>query len=487
MQNSAQKRGVTLPLLPDDEFRKERARRHILDFVTYTKPDYEVNWHHKVICEEIDKLVAGETTRLILCMPPRFGKSELISRRLPAYIFGRNPDCRIIACSHHVELAQAMNRDVQRIIDSTEYEELFPATKLFGSNIGSSKKGTYIRNTDIFEIVEHCGMYLAAGVGGSITGRGCDIGVIDDVVKNHEEAASETYRERVWDWYTSTFYSRLEKNAKVLIVMTRWHEDDLVGRLLNLQKSNDAVSKWRVISFPALFEVRDEYSHPRDSRQIGEPLWPGKYSLAEMDEKKAVIGSRDWAGLYQQHPSPAEGAIFLREWWKYWTAMPDPTWFDEIIQSWDCTFKDTKGSDFVVGQVWGKHGADRYLLDQTRGQMAFPATVRAIRNMKLKWPSTGAILIEDTANGPAVISTLKQEIQGIIPVNPQGGKAVRAHAVTAQIESGNVYIPSPEVCAWVGDYIEEHAAFPNAENDDQVDSTSQALTRLRDKKQARWV
>jgi predicted phage terminase large subunit-like protein len=160
-------------------------------------------------------------------------------------------------------------------------------------------------------------------------------------------------------------------------------------------------------------------------------------------------------------------------------------WFEEIIQSWDCTFKDTKGTDYVVGQVWGRKGADRYLLDQVRDKMAFPATVRAIKNMKDKWPQSKRILIEDTANGPAVISTLKHDIPGIVPVNPSGGKVVRAQAVTAQIESGNVYIPSQETCSWVGDYIEEFAAFPNGKHDDQVDSTTQALCYM-DMKRGGW-
>jgi predicted phage terminase large subunit-like protein len=477
-----------LPLLSDDEYRIERARRHLLDFTTYTKTDYEVNWHHRVICNEIDAFVRGETKRLILCMPPRFGKSELLSRRFPAYILGRSPDTKIISCSHNVELARAMNRDVQRIIDSPEYATLFPRTTLFGANIRSTARGAYIRNTDIFEVVNHRGTYIAAGVGGSITGRGCDIGVIDDVVKNHEEAASETYRERVWDWYTSTFYTRLEKNAKILIVMTRWHEDDLVGRLLELQKNNDSVHKWRVICFPAIYEGQGEYTHPEDiaRRAEGDPLWPGKYSLDEMNEKKAVIGSRDWAGLYQQRPSPAEGAIFMRNWWQYWKEARHPSFFEEIIQSWDCTFKDTDGTDYVVGQVWGRRGADRYLLDQVRDRMNFPKTVDAIKKLKAKWPSTGAVLIEDTANGPAVIATLKHDIPGLIPVKPEGGKVVRAQAVTAQIEAGNVYLPSPEIAAWVGDFIEECAAFANGKYDDQVDCMTQALTRLAMKSQASW-
>jgi len=485
MKRSTRSSGA-IARVTDEEYAQERARRHLLNFITYTKPDYDTNWYHEVICREIDAMIAGETTRLILCAPPRHGKSEIVSRRFPAYLFGKDPDAEVIACSYSSDLAGQMNRDTQRIIDSAGYKAVFPDIGLWGKNIRSTAQSVYLRNSDVFEIVNHKGTYRSAGVGGGIMGMGAKYVIIDDPFKNREEANSQTIREKIWEWYTSTVYTRLAPDARILIIMTRWHEDDLVGRLIEKQKDGEN-DQWRVISFPAFADPAREDVHPEDGRKAGEPLWPARYGEKRLKKIKAVLGSYEWSALYQQRPSPSEGAIFLREWWKYWTTMPHPTWFDEIVQSWDCTFKDTKGSDFVVGQVWGKHGADRYLLDQTRGQMAFPATVKAIRNMKSKWPSTGAILIEDTANGPAVISTLKQEIQGLIPVQPQGGKVVRAHAVTAQIESGNVYIPSPEICAWVGDYIEEHAAFPNASNDDQVDATSQALTRMSDKKQARWV
>jgi len=192
------------------------ARRHLLDFITYTKPDYEVNWHHKTICDEIESFMTGECSRLILCMPPRNGKSQIVSRHLPAYLLGRNPDARIIACSYSADLAQAMNRDVQRIIDDPLYHELFPDTTLSGSNV-RTVAGNFLRNSDVFEIVGHKGVYLSAGIGGGITGRGADYALIDDPVKNREEANSPTYRERIWDWYRSTLYTRLEKGGKILI------------------------------------------------------------------------------------------------------------------------------------------------------------------------------------------------------------------------------------------------------------------------------
>ena len=471
------------PIKLKNQLRREIARESFLDFVTYVKPDYEVNWHHEIICREVEDLIAGHTTRLILCMPPRFGKSELISRQLPAYILGRNPNARIISCSYSADLAQSMNRDVQRIIDDPRYAELFPNTRLFGANVRTVAQGTYLRNSNVFEIVGHRGVYLSAGVGGGITGRGFDIGIIDDPIKNRVEAASPTYREKTWDWYRSTFYTRREKDAKILVIMTRWHEDDLVGRLLELQKNDPQADRWRVVSFPAIFEGQSEYTHPEDKRAIGDSLWPYKYSLNDLGRMKASLGSYEWAGLYQQTPAPSGGGIFMASWWMNYVEETLPHTFDEIIQSWDMTFKDANTSDYVVGQVWGRAKERYYLLDQVRDRLDFPNTIRAVKNLSVKWPQAQLKLIEDKANGSAVISMLKQELSGLVPVEPQGSKEARAYAVSALVEGGDVFIPAR--APWIGDFIAEVSAFPNHKHDDQVDAMTQALNRLASRK-AGW-
>ena len=454
---------------------RELARRDFLRFVTYTKPDYQVNWHHEVICKELDNLIAGKTTRLILCLMPRGGKSELVSRRLPAYIFGKDPDAEIIASSYASDLAQRMNRDVQRIIDNPLYKELFPGTTLFGSNVRTVAQGSYLRNSDIFEIVGRRGSYRSAGVGGGITGMGAKYAIIDDPLKNRQDANSQKVRDTIWEWYTDTLYTRLTPDGRVLIIMTRWHEDDLVGRLLEKQRSGDG-DQWRVVNLPAFAEENQENRHPEDKRKEGEALWPSRFSEERLAKIKSAIGSYSWAGLYQQRPAPSEGAIFLRHWWQFYTTAPER--FEETIISWDMAFKDAKDSDYVVGQVWGKLKADRYLLDQVRGRMDFPATLRAVVSLQNKWPKASKIYVEDKANGSAVISTLQRDIPGLIPVNPEGGKVVRAQAVTGIIESGNVFLPSPMIAPWIGDFIEECAGFPNTTHDDQVDAMTQALIRM---------
>jgi len=447
------------------------ARRLLLEFTLYTKPDYQVNWHHRILCDFLDAFVRKDISRLMVFLPPRHGKSELVSRRLPAFIFGHNPDARIIATSYSADLASQMNRDVQRIMTSEEYRRLFPDSTLFDKNIRTVASNTFLRNSDIFEIVGHAGTYRCAGVGGGITGMGGDYIIIDDPIKNRAEANSPTYRDTTWDWYASTLYTRQEKDAAICVTTTRWHEDDLAGRLLEAAKTPEG-EQWTIISLPAVCDgVKSQY----DPREDGEPLWPDKYSAEQLATIKTTIGGYEWNALYQQHPTPSSGGLFQREWWQRWKEQPGDLY--DFIQSWDCTFKDAKTSDYVVGQVWArrrKNPAQRYLLDQVRGRMTFTETVQAVRGLSVKWRQTTRKLIEDAANGTAVIDVLKKEIPGLIPVRPMGGKVVRAHAVTAAVEAGNVFIPDASVAPWVHDFVEELSSFPSGAHDDQVDATTLA-------------
>jgi predicted phage terminase large subunit-like protein len=449
----------------------ERSGKEILHFTKWTNPRYQTNWHHRILCEKLDKFVRGEITRLIVLMPPRNGKSELVSRRLPAFAFGLNPHEQIMSASYGQDLASKMNRDVQRIMDSEQYKKIFPNVTLPGPDqIKTDGRTKYIRNAKEFEIVGSRGMYRCAGVGGAITGTGFTLGIIDDPIKNRAEADSATYREKIWDWYTSTFYTRKEENARILVTVTRWHEDDLVGRLLKKSKEDKNADQWDVVEFPA---IRDERVCEEDPRSIGEPLWPEKFPLTELVAMKAVMGSREWSSLQQQTPITEGGNIVKRDWWKYYDELPRMP--DEWIQSWDLTFKES-GNSYVVGQVWMRKGANKYLVDQFRQRIGFVETISAIQTMTHKWPQAGRKLIEDKANGPAVIDALKNKISGIIPISPEGSKESRANAVSAQIESGNVWLPRNAI--WVHDYIEEWAAFPNGADNDQVDATTQALKKL---------
>lgn len=451
------------------EARRELARRHMSDFVLYVDQNYQMNWHHQLLCEYLDRLAQKEIRRLMVFMPPRHGKSELVSRKFPAFLLGNKPDTSIIFCSYAADLASRMNRDAQRIIDDERYHELFPGTRLSDKVTRKFVEGRYQRTNDIFEIVGHRGVYRSAGVGGGITGMGGEYIIIDDPVKNREEADSATYREKVYNWYTSTLYTRLEKDGCILLTLTRWHEDDLAGKLL--KASEGGADQWTILELPAICE---EPIKPYDIRREGEALWKWKYDESALTKMKATVGSRDWAALYQQHPTPGEGGTFKREWWNYYKVLPNGLY--DYVQSWDCTFKDAQSSDYVVGQVWARKGSSRYLLDQVRGRMSFTETIRAVRSLSAKWPQAVRKLVEDKANGTAVIDVLRKELPGLVPVEPEGGKIVRANAVTAVVESGNVFLPDPSIAPWVHDFVEEHALFPNGSNDDQVDAQSQANT-----------
>lgn len=445
------------------------------EFVLFTNPAYSMGWVHEDICRELDAFYLaverGESPRLMLTMPPRHGKSELATRRFPAYAFGRNPNLSIISTSYGSDLASRMNRDVQRIIDDQLYKEIFPETTLYGKNIRSVADGSYLRNSDIFEIVGHKGSYRSAGVGGGITGMGGDILIIDDPFKDRADADSATIRQNVWDWYTSTLYTRAAPGGGILIINTRWHMDDLSGRLLEAERTGEG-DNWRCVNYPAIAD------HDEPHRKTGEALDPNRYPLEQLLKIKRTLGTRDWEALYQQKPVPDGGAIFKKPWVKYWLPSDLPKRFNKVIISWDMTFKDSDSTDFVVGQVWGKHGANIYLLDQVRQRMDFIATLSAFIELANKWPDALEKLVEDKANGPAVISTLKNKIQGIIPVEPDGSKIARAHAITPLWEAGNVYIPHPQYCDWSKEFEAELLQFPSSAHDDQVDAMTQALHRF---------
>ena len=451
------------------------SRSSLYGFIMYTMPSYMMGWVHEQICLELDAfyaaVMAKKSPRLMITMPPRHGKSELATRRFPAYVFGRNPNLNVISTAYGSDLSTQTNRNVQRIMDEAPYKELFPNVCLSGKNSRGTANGSYLRNSDIFEIVGHTGSYRSSGVGGGITGMGGDILIIDDPVKDRAEAESLVMREKVWDWYTSTLYTRLAPGGGILLIQTRWHMDDLAGRLLDAERSGGG-DPWRCVNFPAIAE------HDEPHRRAGEALHPERYPLAQLQSIKAALGSRDWSALYQQHPVPVHGAIFRKEWLRYWIPPELPDRFDKVLISWDMAFKGSENADYVVGQVWGKRGARYYLLDQVRGRMGFTATVQAFCDLAAAWPYAMEKLVENTANGPAVIDSLKHQVPGIIPIEPDGSKTARAHAVTPLFEAGNVYIPHPQIRPWVPEYEAELLQFPSGAHDDQVDATTQALRRF---------
>jgi predicted phage terminase large subunit-like protein len=297
---------------------------------------------------------------------------------------------------------------------------------------------------------------------------------VDDPIKDWTEALSETRRNSVWDWFGSTAYTRLAPGGGVLIIQTRWHQDDLSGRLLEQQKRGEG-DTWDLLTFPAIAEEQEQF------REKGEPLHFDRYPLPALLQIKGVIGSKAWNSLYQQKPSATEGEIIKRSWFKLLDVMPDH--YDQIIISVDATFKEASESDYVAIQVWGKLGLNYYLIDTIKKRMGFTDTCIAIKLFHSRYPNA-TIIIEDKANGSAIIETLRREITGVVSVNPQGGKESRAMAVTGLIEGGNVYIS--RFVAWLEDFLSECAAFPSGAHDDQVDAMTQALIKFQSVIATEW-
>lgn len=453
----------------ENELKIREARNNLLSFISVTYKDYKIGWVHQEICETLDlflkDLIDGKRPQLIITMPPRSGKSEIVSRRFPAYFLGKYPDLSIISVSYSATLAEDFCRDVQRIIDSDEYKAIFPNTKL-----SDKKDKNYKRTSDIFEIVDHKGVYCSAGVGGGITGKGCDILIIDDPIKNRQEANSENTRKKIFDWYSSTAYTRLSPIGGVIMMCTRWHLDDLIGKVL----SDKNQKPFHVISYPAIAE------HDEPHRKQGEALHPERFSLEILNEIKSTLSASDWLSLYQQRPTPEGGAIFEVSKLRYFDESSEPKRFDQIVGSWDMTFKENKTSDFVVGQLWGRKGSEFYLLDMVRDRMDFVKTLKVFINFANKHKNCNCWLVEDKANGTAIISTLKKHISGIIPITPKESKQERAYAITPYLEAGNIFFPKNQ--NFTKDLEEEMLQFPAGAHDDTVDSMTQALNYFRTKK-----
>lgn len=421
----------------------------------------------ELIDEALVRLAHAPDGRQIIVMPPQEGKSQRTSRRFPSWVLHRNPDTRIAITSYELGVARRWGRAVRDDIMSHRLK--------FGLSVRQDLSAQHE-----WQLARHEGGVYAAGIGGALTGRPVDLLIIDDPIKDREQADSDVYRDRVWEWWTDVASTRLAPGAPVVLILTRWHEDDLAGRLLAAEDGH----LWSVLNIPAEAESEDDPL----GRSPGEFMQSARGRTTEQWEAiKVRSGARTWASLYQGHPSPESGDVWKRGWWRrynslLWKLNPDGSYLvdaDEIVQSWDMAFKDTKGSDFVVGQVLARKGPDVFVLDQIHRRLSFTDTVTAFSALTRKWPQATLKLVEDKANGTAVIDTLRSRIGGIVPVNPTESKYARANAVAPFIEAGNVLLPSAEVALFdAGGLVDEAAAFPNGTHDDQVDALSQALSRL---------
>ena len=417
---------------------------------------------HKFLANKIQTFVETETGNpydiLVLSCPPQHGKSLTVTETFPSWYVCKYPDRRCIIACYNDDFAGKFGRRNKGKID--EVGQFIFNVKL--------KKSS---DRDM-EIANHSGSIITRGIMSGITGNPGDLIIIDDPIKNRQEADSQTYRERLWEEWQNSIKTRTQAGTKIIIIQTRWHEDDLSGRVIREEPNVE------VINIPVEADADDILGRP-----IGDALCPeiGKGNEWLQAFKQSYLkdpnggGTRAWNALYLGRPTSAEGNIFKREWWQYYNKLPENIQFLGI--SVDATFKDNDTSDFVAIEVWGKLNGDYYLIDLIKRRMDFPETLRAIRYMADKYPNKHSILIEDKANGSAIISMLRHEIGGIVAITPKESKVARANAITGIVEAGNVYLP--EYADFTGEFVEEFASFPNGVHDDMVDACTQFINHFK--------
>jgi predicted phage terminase large subunit-like protein len=444
----------------------DKVKSNYTEYVEYVHEGlYQHVKHTRYLCnviqEAIDnkkQMLSGEipiqNQYIALSIPPRHGKSMTITETLPSFYLGQLPNDRVILAGYNTDFATKFGKK------NKEKVERF-GNKVFGVDI---KKGS--SSATDWDIEGKRGGVISRGILSGVTGEGSDLMIIDDPIKTREEADSQVTRNKIWGEWIDSFSTRLHPGAIVIIIMTRWHEDDLVGRLLDPEYGEPL--PWKVINLP----LEAEDTNDPLGRQIGEALWKERYGHEFIETRKKMSAS-SFNALYQGRPSSQAGNLVKRDWWKKYESLPP---IPRKIMSVDATFKDEDTSDFVSIQVWGKSGVNAYLIDRHKARMDFPTTLEAILNMKSKHPDISGIFIEDKANGSAIISMLRKKLSGIIPVTPNGGKIARVNAISDYIHAGNVWLPKHE--PWIEEFIEEWAAFPKGKHDDDVDSASQALNKL---------
>jgi len=460
------------------------ARSSLMDFTEYTKPDYEAGWFNELLCLEIDNFIdeveRGLCPMLMVFAPPRSGKSEICSRRAPAYILGNHPDWNIIGCSYASDLANRMSRDVQRIIESPKYSDVFPDVTINGSNVRSVAGGA-IRTAELWETVKptgslHGGSYRAAGVNGGITGQGMNIGIIDDPAKDYKQASSASYQRDVMDWYDTTFYTRRDpKIHGIIIICTRWHQLDLAGQLL--EQAEKGGQAFRVVSFPMVAEKDETHELNGDIyelREEGEILFPERMPEPFVEQCKKR-GSLTWNALYQQRPTSRGGGVIKTDWFGYYEKLPPLVWRGIYV---DTAQKKGDHNDKTVAECWGL-GKDGYLylIDVIYGKMEaweleikVPAFWKKHKPTDVRQPAALRYLaVEDKVSGTGLIQNVRRKatcpIVGISRGGNAGNKAARLMDVQGFISSGYIKLPDPSVehdhtdCEWVSEFLAECESF----------------------------
>lgn len=397
------------------------------------------------------------TGYLIISMPPRHGKTVTVSKLFPVWFLAEHPDMRVILASYGMTLAQKNSRFGRNIISSAPFRQLYPHIELARDS----------KAVDAWDLAGHEGGMDAVGVGAGVTGKGGHLIIVDDPVKSREEAESETYREKVWDWFTDDLYTRREPGAALVVIMTRWHQDDLVGRLLR-----DDAAKWRVLSLPAIAE-----DHDLLGRAVGEALWPARFPLAKLLDDKRVMGDYSFSALYQQQPVPAEGGIFKRAWFHRVSYVPDMV---HVVRYWDLAMSAKETADYTVGVKIGQAtDGHYYILDVVRFQLEWGDVVPRIAEVALSDGAAVMIGVEEAGFISRAIQELNQDARlhgfAVFGYPVDKDKVTRALPFAARLSAGTVHILETH---WTDDYLDEMCSFPNGVHDDQVDASSGAWAMM---------
>lgn len=456
-------------LLADLEERAARASKTIgqdsmLGFATHVYPGFKIGPHHRKLSKIFEDVIAGKKKRVIINIAPRMGKSEFSSYLFPAYFLGKFPDKKIIMGTHTASLSEDFGRRVRNLIESDEYQDLYPNTRIADDQKAAGKWSTGAG-----------GQYYAAGVGGALAGRGADLFVIDDPhseqdVKSNSRLAFDT----AWSWFQTGPLQRLMPGGAIIVIMTRWSLLDLTGRLIDYQVKNPEAIPWEIVELPAILNQDEETE---------KSLWPEQWPLEALKKTRASIDPRYWNAQYMQQPTSEASAIVARKHWRIWE-RDDPPKCDYIIQSWDTAFEAKTTADYSACTTWGvfyneeEHDEPQViLLDAFKDRMAFPELKQVALKHYKDW-EPDAFVVEKKAAGAPLIQELRAMGIPVQEFSPSRGndKIVRVNAIADLFTSGKVWAPDTR---WAREVIEELAAFPVGEHDDYVDTTSQALLRFR--------
>ena len=440
-----------------DAITREKAQGNFMAFVKEMWPGFVHGRHHALMAKKFEEIAEGKLKRLIINMPPRHTKSEFASNMLPAWFLGNYPGKKVIQCSNTAELAVGFGRKVRNLVDSEQSAKIFPNVSLRSDSKAAGRWAT-----------NHGGDYFAIGVGGTVTGKGADLLIIDDPHSEQEARLAQgdpTVFDSVYEWYTSGPRQRLQPGGAIIIVMTRWSDKDLTGKVLKSDSSD-----WEVIELPAIMPS-------------GKALWPEFWSLNELEALKEELPQYKWNAQYQQKPTGEEGAIVKRDWWKRWESDRAP-FCEFIIQSWDTAFTKNQRSDYSACTTWGvfhlnedPNNVNIILLDAVKDKLEFPELKEKAKEMYDEWKPDSCIIEAKAAGAPLIFELRRMGVyvQDYTPVRGND-KFVRLNSVTDLFRSGKVWAPDTR---WADELIEEMARFPNAEHDDLTDSATQALIRFR--------